>query len=371
MLRTLVAEDSATARSLLVAILSADPDIQVVGEARNGAEAVALTRQLRPDVVTMDIIMPLMDGFEATREIMASVPTPIVIVTASGRAREVQTSLEALQAGALAVLPKPPGPDAAGFEEAARQLVANVKALSQVKVVRRWRQKSEVRGQRSEVRSQKSEVGGSAASSLTSDLCPLTSGLVAMATSTGGPAALYRLFAALPGDFPLPILVVQHIAHGFTDGLADWLGKSTALRVKVAEDGEPLAPHTVYLAPEDRHLGVSRLPAVVLSSAAPVGGFRPSGTFLFASASRARGAGTIALILTGMGSDGVEGLAEVRRAGGHIVAQDEESSIIFGMPGAAVAAGLADVVLPLDAIPAHLLELVRHEPAQRPPRAGR
>jgi two-component system, chemotaxis family, protein-glutamate methylesterase/glutaminase len=367
MLRTIVAEDSATARSLLVAILSADPDIQVVGEAANGAEAVALTRRLRPDVVTMDITMPLMDGFEATREIMASVPTPIVIVTASGLAREVQTGLRALQAGALAVLPKPPGPGAAGFEEAARQLVANVKALSQVKVVRHWRNAG-VRSQESGVRSQGSGV---VSSSLTPDSRLLTPELVVIATSTGGPAALHRLFAALPGDFPLPILVVQHIARGFTDGLADWLGKSTALRVKVAADGEPLAPHTVYLAPEDRHLGVSRRPAVVLSSVPPVGGFRPSGTFLFASAARSRGAGTVALILTGMGSDGVEGLAEVRRAGGHIVAQDEESSIIFGMPGAAVAAGLADVVLPLDAIPAHLMELVRHEFAKRPPRAGR
>ena len=363
MLRAVVAEDSATARALLVAVLSADPGIEVVGEARNGAEAVTLTRRLRPDVVTMDITMPQMDGFEATREIMASVPTPIVIVTASFRAREVQTSLDALEAGALAVLAKPPGPGAPGFDQAAQQLVAYVKALSQVKLVRRWRPGSPASGgvhPRRVPEDRRDEPGGS-----------LTPDLVAIATSTGGPAALHRLFAALPADFPLPILVVQHIARGFTDGLADWLGKSTALRVKVAEHGEPLEPHTVYLAPEDRHLGVSGPFSVALSSAPPVGGFRPSGTFLFESAARARGAGTVALILTGMGSDGVEGLAEVRRAGGRIIAQDEESSVIFGMPGAAIAAGVADVVLPLDAIPAHLLELVAHESAKRSPRAGR
>lgn len=365
MLRVLVAEDSATARALLVAILSDDPEIQVVGEARNGAEAVALTRKLRPDVVTMDIGMPLMDGFEATKEIMITVPTPIVIVTASQLAREVQTSMQALQAGALAVLGKPPGPGAPGHEEACRQLLANVKALAQVKVVRHWRH---AQGNRRSPLAESRAEETPAAISYPPSAIPK---VVAIATSTGGPAALHRLFAELPADFPLPLLVVQHIARGFTAGLADWLNKASGLRVKVAEEGEPLAPHTVYLAPEDRHLGVSSLFAVALSAAAPVGGFRPSGTFLFESAARACGAGTVAVILTGMGDDGVEGLRVVRKAGGCILAQDEKSCIIFGMPGSAIAAGLADVVLPLDALPSYLTELVHHESRKAPPRAGR
>src|SRR5262249_52695909 len=174
-----------------------------------------------------------------------------------------------------------------------RQLVANIKALAQVKVVRHWRPAG-ARSQGSGVRSQSR---GATAGPLTPDSWLLTPALVAIATSTGGPAALHELFGELPADFPAPILVVQHIARGFTEGLADWLGKGTALRVKVAEAGEPLAPHTVYLAPEDRHLGVAGR-AVLLSAAAPVGGFRPSGTFLFESAPPARGARPLAPLPT-------------------------------------------------------------------------
>ncbi len=340
MIRVLVAEDSPTARALLLAILGSDPEIQIVGEARDGVEAVERTRELRPDVVTMDVRMPRMDGFEATKEIMITVPTPIVIITASFVARDVDTSMCALRAGALTVLPKPSGPDAPGFEEAARQLVATVKAMSQVKVVRHWRRADTV------------------APPPPRRSVPGRGRLVAIATSTGGPAALQRLLATLPGDFPAPVVVVQHITPGFIDGLADWLNRGSDLHVKVAEDGESLAQHTVYLAPDDRHLEVTPRAAVRLARAAPVGGFRPSGTVLFESAARAYGPAAVGVILTGMGEDGVVGLRALREAGGRVIAQDEQSSVIFGMPGAAVAAGLADLVLALDAVPAHLLEMV-------------
>jgi two-component system chemotaxis response regulator CheB len=342
MFRVLVAEDSATARELLVAILRSDPELQVVGEASDGAEAVALAQRLRPDVVTMDIRMPRMDGFAATKEIMITIPTPIVIVTGSTKAREVEVAMHALRAGALAVLHKPRGPEAPAFEEAARQLVATVKAMAQVKVVRHWRPAP-------------TRPGGTPprAASATQ-----RGRLVAIATSTGGPGALQGLLSGLPVDFSAPILVVQHITAGFTPGLASWLNSVCGLQVKVAEHGEALAPHTVYLAPDDRHLGVSPTATLLLSSAPPIGGFRPSGTFLFESAARAFGAAAIALILTGMGEDGVEGLRAVRQAGGRILAQDEESSVVFGMPGAAIAAGLADLVLPPEALASRLVELV-------------
>ena len=338
MIRVLVAEDSPTARALLVAILGSDPEITVVGEACNGSEAVEMTRRLRPDVVTMDVRMPVLDGLEATKEIMITAPTPIVIVTASFLARDVEISLHALRAGALTVLAKPPGPEAASFDEACRQLIAGVKAMSQVKVVRHWRPTTSV-----PIRHP-----------------PLVRGrgkLVAVAASTGGPAALHRLLTDLPGDFPAPILVTQHISPGFIAGLADWLNRNSDLRVKLAEAGEPLAPHIVYLAPDDRHLGISEQ-AIVLSTAPPIGGFRPSGTFLFESAARAYGASVVVVILTGMGDDGVAGLRAVRAADGCVIAQDEQSCVVFGMPGAAVAAGAADLVLPLDAIAARLRELV-------------
>jgi two-component system chemotaxis response regulator CheB len=345
MIRVLVAEDSPTARALLVGILSSDPEIEVVGEAQDGTQAVEMTQALRPDVVTMDIRMPRLDGFEATKEIMITAPTRIIIVTASTIAHEVETSLYALRAGALTVLPKPHGPQAPDFEETARQLLATVKSMAQVKVVRHWRPAAPLPGAGREekpARPRSTPRGR----------------VVALATSTGGPAALYQLLGDLPTEFPPPILVVQHIAPGFIAGLADWLNKACGLRVKVAEDGETLAARTVYFAPDNRHLGVTDLGRVALSQAPPVGGFRPSASFLFESVARAYGPAAVGVILTGMGDDGVDGLRALQRAGGRALAQDEKTSVVFGMPGAAVGAGAVEEVLPLQDISRRLVELV-------------
>jgi two-component system chemotaxis response regulator CheB len=342
MIRVLVADDSATAREFLKLILASDPEIRVVGEARDGAEAVAATARLRPDLVTMDLHMPQLDGLEATREIMITAPTPILIVTGSHRARDVEASMEILRCGALDVLLKPPDPCSAEYPGAARRLIAAVKAMATVKVVRHWRP---------------SERAAPAP--------PVTEGqarahVVAIATSTGGPAALRCVLSGLPADYPLPILVVQHITPGFTAGLASWLNSACSLRVKMAQHDEPLAPHTVYLAPDELHLGTDRKAGggtIALSNAPPIGGFRPSGSYLFESVARSYGRNALALILTGMGEDGVAGLRAVKKTGGLVLAQDEKTSIIFGMPGAAIAAGLATFVLPLEAIAARLVAL--------------
>jgi two-component system chemotaxis response regulator CheB len=344
MIRVLIVDDSPTARVLLRTVLGADPDLRIVGEASGGAEAVALTCSLRPNVITMDLRMPDMDGLEATKEIMIVAPTPIVIVTASAAVDEVETGLAALRAGALTVLAKPPGPGSPGFEDAARELVATVKAMAHVKVVRHWRRSAPTA--RAAKDAEPAEAGPQVQ-------------VIAIAASTGGPAALLRLVSDLPGDFPVPILVVQHITPGFVGGLAEWLTKAGNLHVKVARDGEPLAPHTVYLAPDDFHLGVAPSNRIGLSQAAPVGVFRPSATFLFESVARLFGQAAVGVILTGMGEDGVEGLRALRQAGGRVLAQDEKSSVIFGMPGAAIAAGLADAVLSVDAIAARLVRWVK------------
>jgi two-component system chemotaxis response regulator CheB len=354
MIRVVVVDDSPTARALLVDILCSDPEFVVVGEARDGIEAVELTQRLRPDVVTMDIHMPRMDGFAATKEIMITAPTPIVIATSSTQASEVEVAMHALRAGAVAVLCKPHGPASAGFEEASDKLRSMVKAMAGVKVVRRWQQLSPDKETRDHAGLRAPAV--SPASGLSRHGGKTR--IVAIATSTGGPAALQALLTNLPGDFAAPILVVQHITPGFTHGLAGWLNSVCDLRVKVAEQGDRLLPHTVYLAPDSRHLGVMNAFTVALDDGPAVGGFRPSGTFLFTSVARAFGPATAAVILTGMGEDGVAGLRAVRQAGGRVFAQDEKSSVVFGMPGSAIAAGLADLVLSPEQIATHLMQMV-------------
>lgn len=340
-IRVLVAEDSPTARALLVEILGSDPELKVVGEAANGIDAVEMTKRLRPDVVTMDVRMPLMDGFQATKRIMIAAPTPIVIITASFARRDVELSMSALRAGALAVLPKPTGPGAPGFAEECRQLVRTVKAMAGVKVVRRWADRPALERPPGRVRDQVRP--------------PVT--VVAAASSTGGPAALLQILSTLPADFPVPVLVVQHIAADFVNGLASWLDASSPLRVKVAEEGELVRPGTVYLAPDRRDLGLSSQGTVSLSMPLPGSHVCPGATPLFESVARVRGASVLAVILTGMGQDGLEGLAAIKRAGGRVLAQDEETSVVFGMPAAAIGAGLADLVLPLPAIAPMLVEL--------------
>jgi two-component system chemotaxis response regulator CheB len=342
MIRVLVAEDSATTRELLVLILKSDPGMEVVGEAKNGAEAVALTKRLHPDVVTMDIRMPLLDGFEATKQIMVECPTPIVIVSASVDGREVEVSINALRVGALTVIAKPDGPSAPNFAELSRQFLATVKAMSQVKVVRRWPDR--------QVRLPSPSPRGPDA--------PPRPRVMAIAASTGGPAALCQVLSELPGNFPIPVLVVQHIAPGFLAGFASWLNTNLSLKVKVAEDGEEAAARTIYLPPDDRHLGFEH-GRLSISTAPPIGGFRPSATFLFETTARAFGSATLAVVLTGMGQDGVDGLRAVRAAGGQVIGQDEASSVVYGMPGAAARAGVVDLVLPLKDIAARILRAMQ------------
>lgn len=340
MVRVLVAEDSPTSRGLIVAILRSDPGIEVVGEARNGEEAVEMTCRLRPDLVTMDGRMPLLDGLAATKRIMIRCPTPILIVTASMDPADVEASMRALRAGALAILQKPPSPDAPSFESARRELIEKVRAMSQVRVVRHWPE----RAQRPIRRIEPAE--------------PDRRGrMLAIAASTGGPAAIHSILAALPGEFPAPVLVVQHIARGFLPGLASWLDGGTSLGVRVATQGEPLRPGMVYLAPDDAHLSVEPGGSARLLATDPVDGFRPSATVLFRSVAEVYGRATVCVVLTGMGRDGVDGLRAVRERDGRVIAQDEEGCVVYGMPRAAVEAGLADEVVPLPEITTRLLRM--------------
>jgi two-component system, chemotaxis family, protein-glutamate methylesterase/glutaminase len=344
--RVLVVDDSATSRLLLVSILRADEEIEVLGQAADGVEALEMVKRLSPDIVTMDVHMPRLDGFAATKRIMVEAPTPILIIT-SVDARALSISLEAVRAGALAVQAKPSDPSAPGFDEEARELVRQVKAMSEVKVVRHHQEPARPPAPTVSPGGGADAVAPRSSASLLQDV---SAEVVAIAASTGGPAALHRILVPLAADFPVPILVVQHLSRGFAPGLAAWLDKASSVRVKLAEDGETLRPATVYVAGDDRHLCVSASRRIQLSGAPAVGGFRPSGTVLFESVAAVFGRGAVAVILTGMGRDGVDGLRAIRAAGGRTIAESKATAIVYGMPGAAVRDGLADLVLPLHAV---------------------
>jgi two-component system chemotaxis response regulator CheB len=331
-LRVLVADDSGAARLLIQGILEADPELEVVGQATDGAEAVALADRLAPDVITMDVAMPGVDGLEATRQIMARVPRPIVLVSGVFTP-DVVNSFRALEAGAVTLLEKPAGPGSPAFGREAAELVATVKLMAGVKLVRRRSPRNDgadTPGRRPVVRRTE----------------PL--GIVAMAASTGGPAALAQILRRLPADWAVPVLVVQHIGAGFDAGLVRYLDESCHLPVALAEDGREVTDGRVYVSPAEAHLGVTTDRQLTVTAAEPIDGYRPSADHLFRSVAAAFGPAAVGAVLTGMGRDGAEGLLTLRQAGGLTIAQDESTSIVYGMPRQAVLRGAAEEVLPLE-----------------------
>jgi two-component system chemotaxis response regulator CheB len=338
--RVLIVDDSPASRRLLTHILGRDGDITVAGEATNGAEAVRLTARLTPDLVTMDVQMPVMDGFEATRRIMHETPTPILMISAV-EPDEVAWSFKAIQAGALTVMAKPHGPRSPQFEAQAETLVRTVRELAQVKVVTRRPARPFLPPPPRPAGPPRAEVK-----------------IVAIGASTGGPAALAKVVAGLPARFAVPVLVVQHIGGGFDRGLVEWLDGVGRPPVTLATQGKTLEPGTVYVSRHDRHLGVSGTGRILLSDAPPIGGHRPSATHLFHSVATAFGVHAIGVIMTGIGTDGCEGLRVLRQMGGTVIAQDRESCVVYGMPRAVVDAGLADHIVGLDSLAEVVTNLV-------------
>jgi two-component system, chemotaxis family, protein-glutamate methylesterase/glutaminase len=336
--RVLVVDDSATVRGRLVEVLGGDPDFEVVGEADNGKTAIELCRTLRPDVVTLDMMMPVMTGLAATEYIMAYCPTPILIVSSSTNRRDLFKTYDALAAGAVDILEKPSGDEADGAWE--RKLLSTVRIVSRIKVITHPRAKL-------------------APLPATSQEKPASGRyrFVAMGASTGGPAAVLQILKALPPSFPLPILLVIHIGRMFAVGLAEWLDSQSPLRVAYAVEGEPLPDAgRVILAPPDRHLVIEGQ-RLRLSAAAERHSCRPSVDVLFESAAREWGERTIGCLLTGMGKDGAQGLLEMRQAGGWTLAQDKESSVVYGMPFEAAQRGAARKILALDDMAPALTDL--------------
>ena len=341
-IRVLVAEDSAVVARVLVDVLTTDPEIEVVGVASDGVEAVAMARSLKPDLITMDVRMPNMDGLVATRKIMEETPTPIVVVSASVNVKDLNITFEALRAGALEIIEKPRGVGQKDYETVRGRLIRAVKSMSEVTVIRRM---PEARLRRRS-RLPKAVLRGGERGRV-----------VLIGSSTGGPAALEKIFSLLPEKFPAPVLVVQHIAPGFVAGLAEWLGQGSGLHVKVATAGEEPQPGTAYLAPDGYHMVVGRDGLIALDDGPAEKGHKPSIDRLFAAAARTWGSRCVGALLTGMGKDGVAGLAEVKQEGGVSFAQDESSAVIYGMPKEAVAAGVVEKVLSLKEMAAEIVLL--------------
>lgn len=343
MIKVLVVDDSPVTREFLVHILDSDPGLQVIETANDGQHAIEAVERVRPDVVTMDIHMPKVDGLEATRRIMETHPTPIVIVSGSTDPHEVATTFRAMEAGALAVLRRPAGIGHPHHEATANELVQTVKLMSEVKVVRRWsrgrlgtpvtREHSGLTGPPSKVR------------------------VVAIGASTGGPPVLQTILAGLTRDFPAPVLIVQHMATGFVQGFVEWLAHSSGVPVHLATHGETMQPGHVYVAPDDLQMKVGRGGTILLARDEPESGLRPSVSCLFRSLAEVYGGEVVAGLLTGMGRDGAGELKLLRDQGAVTFAQDKESSVVHGMPGEAIRLDAATLVLPPEKIAATLTNL--------------
>ena len=346
-IRVLVVEDSLTVRKRIVEVLAGDPGLEVIGEAEDGKQAIELCQRLRPDVLTLDMMLPVMTGLAATEFIMAYCPTPILIVSASTNRGELFRTYEALAAGAVEVFEKPSGNEL--DDRWARTLVSTVKLVSRIRVI------THPRGRLSRLR-------GPAVWSTASSCCRA----LAIGASTGGPAALVEILKGMPPDYRLPILLVIHIAPAFAPGFAEWLDGQSPLRVRYAQDGEPLpkaGEGRVIIAVPDRHM-VLRHGRLWLTDDPERHSCRPSVDVLFESVALELGDQAAACILTGMGKDGAAGLLAIRQAGGTTLAQDEATSVVFGMPREAILLGAAGRVLPLDQI-APALTALGGEPGNR------
>ena len=338
-IRIILAEDSPTVRRYLANLIEEAPDMEVVGEANNGEEAIRLVEELRPDVVSMDINMPEVDGLEATRRIMENTPTPIVVVSGLLDV-DIHLSLKAIEAGALAVISKPPSRDNPTFIEKKRQLLMTLRAMADVRVISRRRPRL-ARDKLSDTQQSESKI---------TDTKHPAPEIIVIGASTGGPSALLQFIKDMPHNLSIPIVIVQHMPDEFIKGFALWLDNTTPLQVSIAEHERILEKGTITIAPGVANLRVIKRNNQLmtqLSTDFDHSRYIPSVDVLFESVAISVGKTTLGIILTGMGDDGAKGLLAIRQAGGITMVQDESSSIVFGMPHAAIERGAAHHIVPL------------------------
>ncbi|MEI7769831.1 MAG: chemotaxis-specific protein-glutamate methyltransferase CheB [Chloroflexales bacterium] len=362
-LRILIVDDSAMMRRLIRSMLEGDPDLAVVGEAADGREAIARAAELRPDLITLDVRMPVMDGVETTRQIMAYQPTPILVLTASLSRYDIDITFQMLGAGALDVMEKPEISSSADLERAQIALVQKIKLLAKVRVVTHLRGRRKNNGEwgmgNAELLRQPAPVAAGSSNSAFSiphspfpiQHSPFT--VVVIGASTGGPRVVRQILADLPADYAAAVLVVQHIAQGFSAGMVEWMALSSAIPISIAEAGASIQPGQVIVAPDRFDLVLTSDGRVELS-AQPLLIPHPMIDITMQSAAAICGPAATGVLLTGMGRDGAQGMRAIRRAGGYTIAQDEATCTIFGMPKAAIELDAVHAVLPPDKIAAAL-----------------
>lgn len=346
-IRVLLVEDSQIALVLLKRILKSSSDIEVVEEAHTGLEALKLIPKLEPDVICTDLHMPHMNGLELTNEVMALYPRPILVISVSVQTDDSRNIFQLLDAGAVDIFPKPTLGLLADDEVFRNELINKIKILSGVKVFRKKRK----------LPTQNLLVENLATFSSKSLARPK---VVVIGASTGGPQALKELLSKLPLDFPLPVICIQHIYVGFLQGLLDWLAVGCRLPIQIAQPGDMPKPGRIYFPPEQQHLELDERGRFIYSDSPPVAGHCPSVTVTFTSVAKFYGQACVGILLTGMGRDGAEGMQAIAQAGGFTIAQDEASSVVFGMPKAAIDLGAAKQVLPIHAIAPRLISLLQN-----------
>ncbi len=358
--RVVIVDDSPTQRLAMTRLIGAAGDMIVVGEASDGIEAFTMVERLRPDVISMDVKMPRLDGLGATRRIMDACPTPIVVVSSVAKSA---LAMDLLNAGALAAVEKPPAPGDLGYQERCDEIVKMLRLMAGVRVIRHWNPENPPRGTAQLILPTSPGVLSSDSPEAVAPSPVIfhaanVPAIVGIGASAGGPGALAAVLGGLPADFPLPIVIVQHLSAEFVPGLAEWLDRACAITVCLAVDGETPQPGVAYMAPGNAHLRLSADKRLMLDYNED-GAYRhrPAVDALFESLAAAYGARSIGVVLTGMGDDGAAGLQKVRLGGARTIAQNAETCVVFGMPAAAIERGAAEYVLPLTAIGRALLIL--------------